>query len=50
VERELPITPCFDLESESKHGGYIHTVANEIAEAAVAHDCDVIVFEDLTDI
>ncbi|MFB6162023.1 MAG: RNA-guided endonuclease InsQ/TnpB family protein [Halococcoides sp.] len=29
---------------------YIHTVANEIVAEAVAHDCDVIVFEDLTDI
>ncbi|MFC5367502.1 RNA-guided endonuclease InsQ/TnpB family protein [Salinirubrum litoreum] len=29
---------------------YIHTVANEIVEEAVEHDCDVIVFEDLTDI
>jgi IS605 OrfB family transposase len=29
---------------------YIHTVANEIVEEAVAHECDVIVFEDLTDI
>jgi putative transposase len=28
----------------------IHTVANEIVAEAVAHDCDVIVFEDLTDI
>ena len=29
---------------------YIHTVANEIVSEAVKHDCDVIVFEDLTDI
>jgi len=29
---------------------YIHTVANEIVAEAVEHDCDVIVFEDLTDI
>jgi len=29
---------------------YIHTVANEIVEEAVEYDCDVIVFEDLTDI
>ena len=29
---------------------YIHTVANEIVSEAVEHDCDVIVFEDLTDI
>ena len=29
---------------------YIHIVANEIVEEAVEHDCDVIVFEDLTDI
>jgi IS605 OrfB family transposase len=29
---------------------YIHTVANEVVEEAVEHDCDVIVFEDLTDI
>jgi transposase, IS605 OrfB family, central region len=29
---------------------YIHTVANEIVTEAVEHDCDVIVFEDLTDI
>ncbi len=27
-----------------------HTVANEIVTEAVEHDCDVIVFEDLTDI
>jgi len=29
---------------------YIHTVANEFVLEAVEHDCDVIVFEDLTDI
>jgi len=29
---------------------YIHTIANEIVTEAVEHDCDVIVFEDLTDI
>ena len=29
---------------------YLHTIANEIVEEAVDHDCDVIVFEDLTDI
>ena len=29
---------------------YIHTVANEIVDEAAAHECDVIVFEDLTDI
>ncbi|GGL48716.1 RNA-guided endonuclease InsQ/TnpB family protein [Halocalculus aciditolerans] len=29
---------------------YIHTVANELVSEAVKHDCDVIVFEDLTDI
>ncbi|QOS12692.1 transposase [Haloferax sp. Atlit-10N] len=29
---------------------YIHTVANEIITEAVEHDCDVIVFEELTDI
>ena len=29
---------------------YIHTVANEIVTEAVEHDCNVIVFEDLTDI
>ena len=29
---------------------YIHTVANELVEGAVEHDCDVIVFEDLADI
>ena len=29
---------------------YIHTVANGIVAEAVAHDCDVIVFEDVTDI
>jgi putative transposase len=29
---------------------YIHTVANEIVSEAVEHDCDGIVFEDLTDI
>ncbi|WP_232702175.1 RNA-guided endonuclease InsQ/TnpB family protein [Halobacterium wangiae] len=29
---------------------YIHTVANEIVSEAVEHDCNVIVFEDLTDI
>ena len=29
---------------------YLHTVANELVEEAVDHDCDVIVFEDLTDI
>jgi putative transposase len=29
---------------------YIHTVANEIVSEAVEHDCDVIVFEGLTDI
>ena len=29
---------------------YIHRVANEIVSEAVEHDCDVIVFEDLSDI
>ena len=29
---------------------YIHTVANEIVSEAVEHECDVIVFEDLSDI
>jgi len=29
---------------------YIHTVATEMVAEAVDHDCDVIVFEDLTDI
>jgi IS605 OrfB family transposase len=29
---------------------YIHTVANEIVSEAVEHGCDVIVFEELTDI
>jgi IS605 OrfB family transposase len=29
---------------------YIHTVANELVSEALTHDCDVIVFEDLTDI
>jgi IS605 OrfB family transposase len=29
---------------------YLHTVANEIVKEAVAHDCSVIAFEDLTDI
>jgi IS605 OrfB family transposase len=29
---------------------YIHTVANEIVSEAVEHDCDVIAFEELTDI
>ena len=29
---------------------YIHTIANEIVTEAVEHDCDVIAFEDLTDI
>jgi putative transposase len=29
---------------------YIHTVANELVAEALTHDCDVIVFEDLTDI
>ena len=29
---------------------YIHTVANELVSEAVEHDCDVLVFEDLTDI
>ena len=29
---------------------YIHTVANEVVSEALAHGCDVIVFEDLTDI
>ncbi|MWV40834.1 RNA-guided endonuclease TnpB family protein [Natrialba sp. INN-245] len=29
---------------------YIHTVANEVVTETVEHDCDVIVFEDLTDI
>ena len=29
---------------------YIHTVANEIVSEAVEHECDVIAFEDLTDI
>ncbi|WP_158059562.1 RNA-guided endonuclease InsQ/TnpB family protein [Halorussus halophilus] len=29
---------------------YIHTVANEVVTEALEHDCNVIVFEDLTDI
>jgi putative transposase len=29
---------------------YLHTVATEIVEEAVEHDCSVIAFEDLTDI
>ncbi|MGM0718596.1 MAG: RNA-guided endonuclease InsQ/TnpB family protein [Halobacteriota archaeon] len=29
---------------------YLHTVANEVVTEAVEHECDVIVFEDLTDI
>jgi IS605 OrfB family transposase len=29
---------------------YIHTVANQIVSEAAEHDCDVIVFEELTDI
>ena len=29
---------------------YIHTVANDLVTEAIEHDCDVIVFEDLTDI
>ena len=29
---------------------YIHTVANELVTEAVAHDCDAIVFEEVTDI
>jgi IS605 OrfB family transposase len=29
---------------------YLHTVANEIVTEALKHECDVIVFEDLTDI
>ena len=29
---------------------YLHTVANEIVTEAVEHECDVIVFEDLSDI
>jgi IS605 OrfB family transposase len=29
---------------------YLHTVANELVTEAVEHDCDVIVFEELTDI
>ena len=29
---------------------YIHTIANELVEEAVEHDCDVIAFEDLTNI
>ncbi|MDB2272522.1 transposase [Halorubrum ezzemoulense] len=29
---------------------YIHTVANQLVTEAVEHDCDVIAFEDLTDI
>ena len=28
---------------------YIHTVANELVTEAVEHDCDVLVFEDVTD-
>jgi len=35
---------------EAWRNQYIHTVANELVEEAVEHDCDVIVFEDLTDI
>lgn len=29
---------------------YIHTVANELIAEAVEHDCDVLIFEDLTNI
>jgi len=29
---------------------YIHTIANELVSQAVEHDCDVIAFEDLSDI
>ncbi|ERG90192.1 MAG: transposase, IS605 OrfB family, central region [Haloquadratum walsbyi J07HQW1] len=29
---------------------YIHTIANELVSEAVKHDCEVIVFEDLSDI
>ena len=29
---------------------YIHTIANELVSEAVEHDCDVIAFEELTDI
>jgi IS605 OrfB family transposase len=29
---------------------YIHTIANELVSEAVEHDCDVIAFEDLSDI
>ncbi|WP_227379195.1 RNA-guided endonuclease InsQ/TnpB family protein [Haladaptatus halobius] len=29
---------------------YIHVVANELVSEAIEHDCDVIVFEDLTDV
>jgi len=29
---------------------YIHTVANELVTEAVEHDCNVMAFEDLTDI
>lgn len=45
-------TPCSGSGSVSEHGAnrYIHTVANEIVTEAVEHGCDVIVFEDLTNI
>ncbi|MFP9191193.1 RNA-guided endonuclease InsQ/TnpB family protein [Natrialbaceae archaeon A-CW1-1] len=39
-----------DKREEAWRKQYIHTVANEIVSEAVEHDCDVIVFEDLTDI
>jgi len=29
---------------------YIHTIANELVSEAIEHDCDVIAFEDLSDI
>ncbi|MFO7927703.1 RNA-guided endonuclease InsQ/TnpB family protein [Natronomonas sp.] len=35
---------------EARRKQYIHTVANELVTEAVEHDCDVIVFEGLTDI
>lgn len=37
-------------QEEAYYKQYLHTVANEIVEEAVAHDCAVIAFEDLTDI
>jgi len=35
---------------EAWHKQYIHTIANELVSEAVEHDCDVIAFEELSDI